>query len=101
MKTGNTIKTVHLFRHGGRLIRIFNTGQRDFPFEWTVSNGRQRRKCSPTSYSCVKSAREEALACADWMNDPPKFVRMNDTTNYWKQWRRKCALEKFEAEHGK
>jgi hypothetical protein len=94
------MKTVHLFRYHGRVVRIFDTGQRDFPFEWTVSNGRARAKRAPTSYSDVESAREEAMSCADWMNSPPEYVRMNDTTNYWKRWLRQCALEKLEAEHG-
>lgn len=76
------MKIVHLYRFGGKVIRIVHTGCKDFPYEWSVSEPRARRQLSPTSYGGVLSAREEAEAYVNTKNNPPKDVRYHDIWNY-------------------
>lgn len=64
------------------MIRVIGLEQPDFPFEWSVSGCRTKRKFSPTSYGDKLSAREDAQAYIDYVNNPPLYVRTNDTINY-------------------
>ena len=76
------MKTIHLYRHGGMVVRIVHTGADQFPYEWSVSEPRAKRVPSPTSYLHPSTARREAESYVNWKNNPPKDVRVHDDRNY-------------------